>query len=77
MSSSRIVDLTDIIRKLEPMGLATRHITGYSGTFSIKDHGHLLLPHELRAFIDVLHEGTPHHDRECTDLHRWNFEMIN
>jgi hypothetical protein len=68
-------DLTEVINKLEPMGLATKHRTGYSGMFSIKNHSHLLLPHELEMFLTALHAGTPAHNKECTDLHSWNFEV--
>lgn len=72
-----MVDLGAIVDKLEAAGLVKHDGKDLYGDFSIKEHAHLLTPQELKMWLAALHMGTPSHEKNCTDLHRWHFKAVN
>lgn len=70
------IDIDPIIEKLRKAGLVENHETGFHGLFSIKRDGHILSADELEVWLSVLHKGSAHDDKTCSDLHKWNFEFM-
>lgn len=71
-------DISIIVKKLENANLVEKRKDGsYGGFFSIKNHSHLLTAEELEFWLTVLHNGSCHDDKKCTDLHRWNLQPLN
>lgn len=77
MTNKEPIDITTIFNKLNSAGIVTKHSTGYSCVFSIEKHSHLLADEELNLWLNVLHQSSPHPNEQCTDLHSWNFELLN
>jgi len=71
-----VVDISTIVDKLKLAGIVKEVSWGMTGEFSIENHNHLLTAEELEKFLFVLHLASPDHDKECTDLHSFNFKYF-
>ena len=76
MKKPKVIDIGEILDKLNAGGIVTKHPKGYKGIFSIKRHSHLLTEKELALWLHVLHKGMLHSDEDCTDEHEWSFDII-
>lgn len=69
-------DITFIINKLFSVGYAEKHENGYRGIFNTHVLGYVLSDPELKKWLNLLHQSSGDEDKDCTDVHDWNLDLM-